>query len=216
MASSFAVQSPADVLNLALRRIGYKLRVGTLYDGSMAGKMALDVYAQTRDELLRSGAGPDSEWPFAGRTVAGTLLKSAPMTITGAGYFPPVTWNPATNPPPPWLYEYQWNADFLKIRAVKPTPLFIPNMAPQPNLFAVMNDNAFNPPQRVVCCNVASALIVYTGQVTDPNTWPNDFTSALADALGEALAPILANPEMLKAIVAEEAQAVGGAVAQQG
>ena len=38
----------ADMVNLALRRVGYKLRVGNLYDGSMAAKMALDVYAQTR------------------------------------------------------------------------------------------------------------------------------------------------------------------------
>lgn len=213
MPSTFAVQSAADVLNLALRRIGYRLRVGTLYDGSLAGKMALDCYAQTRDEVLRAGAGPNGEWPFAERNVSATLLKSAPTT----GYVPPTVWNPATNPcSPNFLFEYAWPADCLKVRAVKPINLFVLNFAPQPNLFAVANDNAFTPPQRVILSNVANASICYTGQVTDPNTWPNDFTSALADALGEALAPILANLETLKAIAAEETQATGEAVAQQG
>jgi hypothetical protein len=208
MASSFAAQSPADIVNQSLARIGYKLRVGSLYDGSIAAKKALDIYAQTRDALLRDG-----DWPFAERNVAGTLLKSAPA---GGSYIPPNVWNPATNPPLPWMYEYAWGADFLKVRSVKPAPIFVPNFAPTPNLFTVLNDNAFAPPQRVVCSNVPSAIIVYTGQITDPATWPNDFTTAFADALSEGLSPLLASLDLMKIKAAEGQADQAKAMVEQG
>jgi hypothetical protein len=207
MASSFAAQSPADIVNQALARIGYKLRVGSLFDGSLAAKKALDIYVQTRDALLRDG-----DWPFAERNVAGTLLKSAPV----GGYIPPNGWNPATNPPIPWLYELAWPADCLKVRAVKPTPIFVPNFNPQPNIFTVLNDNAFAPPQRVICCNVTSAIIVYTGQVTDPTTFPSDFVSLFADALGEGLSPLLASLDVMKIKAAEMQSDEGKAMMEQG
>lgn len=207
MPSSFAVQSPADVLNLGLAKIGYRLRVGSLYDGSAAAKKALDVYAATRDELLRDG-----DWPFADRNIAGTLQKLAPA----GGYIPPTVWSQANNPALPWLYQYAWNDDFLKVLSLKPTPMFVPNFAPQPNIFKIANDNSFTPAQRVILCNVPSAIIAYRGQVTDPNTWPNDFTQMLADALGEALTPLFASPEMLKLIAAERQADAAMAMAEQG
>jgi hypothetical protein len=212
MASSFAAQSPADIVNQALARIGYKLRVGSLFDGSLAAKKALDIYAQTRDALLRDG-----DWPFAERNVAGTLLKSAPIQASGgAAYIPPAGWNPAQNPPLPWLYEYAWGSDFLKVRAVKPTPIFVPNFNPQPNIFQVLNDNAFAPPQRVICCNVPNAIIDYVGQITDPTTMPSDFISTLADALGEGLSPLLANLDVMKIKAAEMGMDESKAMAEQG
>jgi len=210
MPSSFAVQSPADVLNLALVRIGYKLRVGSLYDGSLAGKKALDIYAQTRDDLLRDG-----DWPFAERNVSGTLLKSAPQVPGGWGYIPPTVWTTAY-PPLPWRFEYSWNSDFLKVRAVKNAPLFVPNFDPEPSLFAIVNDNAYSPPQRVIVSNVQNAVIVYTGQITDPNTWPPDFTEALAAALGRRLAPILVSLDAAKLEGSDEQVELNNAMVQQG
>lgn len=207
MASTFAAQNPADIVNQSLARIGYKLRVGSLYDGSLAAKKALDIYAQTRDAMLRDG-----DWPFAERNVTGTLQKQAPA----AGYVPPTGWNPATNPPVPWIYQYAWNSDFLKVRAVKPTPIFVPNFSPQPNIFAVLNDNGAVPPQRVVCCNVANAIIVYTGQITDPATMPSDFISAFADALAEGLSPLLASLDLMKIKAAEGQVDEAKAMVEQG
>lgn len=125
-----SVTSPADVLNLTLRRIGYKLRVASLYDGSEAATACLDIYAQTRDDLLRDG-----DWDFAQRNVTMTLLKAAP---TG-GYFPPTQWNETDYPPWPWLYSYTYPSDCLKVRKVKAAPMFMVNMSPQPSNYSVVN-----------------------------------------------------------------------------
>ncbi len=206
MASTFAVQNPADAVNVALARLGYKLRVGSLYDGSAAAKKALDIYAQTRDTLLRDG-----DWPFAERNVAGTLLKQAPV----GGYFPPNVWSTAY-PPLPWNYEYAYLSDCLDVRAVKPTPIFVPNFDPQPNIFAVANDTGFTPPQRVILSNVPNAIIVYTGQVTDPLTWPPDFVEEFAAALARRLAVFVGGPDAVKLEAADEQAEMAQAASEQG
>lgn len=182
-----SVSSPADVLNISLRRMGYRLRVGSLYEGSYAAKQALDLYAQTRDELLRQ-----NDWGFAERNVTMTLLKQAPPA-----YIPPTTWSDAY-PPLPWLFEYVYPLDCLKVRSVKAVPLFIPNFDPQTQVFSVDNDNSLSPPAKVILCNVPNAVLVYTGQVTDPTAWESDFVEALAASLGRRLAPVLANMDAEK------------------
>ena len=192
-----SVQNPADVVNLALLRIGYRMRIGNLYDGSAAAKAALDIYAQTRDDLLSDG-----NWEFAERNAAGVLLKSAPI----GGYVPPNLWTTAF-PAVPWLFSYQFPSDALKIRAVKSVPIFVPDFDPQSHAYSVDNDNGFNPPQRVVLSNVAGAVIVYTGQVTDPSQWDVEFVEALAAELGRRLASGLVGLEAAKMAAADEALA---------
>lgn len=202
------ISSPADVVNLSLQRIGYPGRIGNIFDGSEASKDSLDIYSQTRDAMLRDG-----DWPFASRSVAATLLKSAPAL----GYFPPNTWNAATNPPQPWKYEYGWPDDCLKIRACKPQVYFVPNFSPQPYLFAISNDNGYTPAQRVILSNVQDAMLIYTGQVTDPLTWPQDFIEAFAAALGQRLAAsLMKSTEMVKLEAADTAASTTAAGQQQG
>jgi hypothetical protein len=184
-------------------------RIASLFDGSAAAQKFLDLYAQTRDELLRNDI---YDWGFAERNVAMTLLKSAPP----GGYFPPNLWNPAVNPPPGYLYEYQYPADCIKVRAVKPVPLFNINWDPQPNIFSVDNDNAFNPPQRVILCNVPNAVLVYTGQITDPGTWDVGFVSVLATKLERYVAAALVGMEGAKMAEGDEAQAMQIANTEQG
>ena len=194
---AFVINTPEDVLNLTLRRIGYKHRIGSIWEGSEAAKQALDIYGQTRDDLLRNG-----DYGFAERNINAVLLKQAPV----GGYFPPNLWNGINNPPPPYLFEYQYPQDALKIRSVKPVPLFVMNFDPQPNIFETPNDNYFNPPQKVIVCNVPNAMLVYTAQVTNPQTWEVDFTEELAEALGRRLAPVLANMDAAKMEAAAEGQ----------
>src|SRR5687768_489967 len=110
-----SISTVSDVANLALKRIGYALRVGSLYEGSKAANHFLDIYGQTRDELLRQ-----NDWHFAERNVAATVLKTAPA----GGYFD-TAWDPATNPPVPWGYSYTYPTDCLKVRALKPAPGFL-------------------------------------------------------------------------------------------
>lgn len=201
-----SLSSPADLINDSLRRIGYKLRVANLYDGSEAGSTALDIYGQTRDTLLRDG-----EWHFAQREVNGTLLKSAP-----ADYFPPNAWDPATMPPMPWRFSYTYPADCLKVRSVRPQPLFAIDMTPKPTLWADVNDSGGATPVRVIVANVESPVIVYTGRVTNPVSWPVDFTEALCAALARRLAPQLANIQAVPLEAQDEAGATRAAAMEQG
>lgn len=199
-----SLQSPADVINASLVRIGFKLRIGSLYDGSMAAKRALDIYAQTRDEMLRQ-----NDWQFAERNLQLTLLKQAPSTGYALG------WTTAY-PPLPWIFEYEWPNDCLKVRSLKTAPAFVPNFDPQPNIFGLENDNSYTPPAKVILCNVPSAILVYTGQVTDPTTWEADFTEALCAALGRRLAPVLVGLDAAKLGAADEQQTMNVAEMEQG
>ena len=189
-----SVQSPADIVNLSLARIGYPKRIGNLYDGSAAATKALTLYAQTRDELLRQ-----FDWGFAERSVNLTLLKSAPAN----GYVPPVYWTPAY-PILPWMYEYAYPSDCLKVRSIRATPPILINPDPQANLFSVDNDVALTPPVKVILANVQNAILVYTGQITDPAQWEADFVEALAASLGRRLAPSLVNMDFTKLEVQDE------------
>lgn len=123
------ITSVADVVNLSLRRIGFKLRVADLYDGSEASQVALDIYGQTRDDLLRA-----HDWDFAERNVLATLVRSAP----DGGYWN-TTWNAATHPPLPWLFAYAYPDDCLKIRILKDNGGFLFNPSPLPTLNSVAN-----------------------------------------------------------------------------
>lgn len=201
------ITSPADVLNLALARIGYKNRIGSIYEGSEAAKQAIDIYSQTRDEMLRAG-----DYGFAEQNIALTLLKQAPI----GGYFPPNAWDGTLNPPPPWVFAYTYPDTCLKVRSIKPIPLFVMDFDPQPNVFAIENDNYFIPSRKVILCNIANAMAVITGQVTDPTRWEVDFTESFAAELGRRLAPVLANMDATKFAAADAAQSTVTAESNQG
>jgi hypothetical protein len=193
-----SVNSPEDVINLALVRIGFKQRVGSIWEGSLAAKKALDIYSQTRDELLRG-----FDWGFAERTVAMTLLKSAPP----GGYFPPTVWSSAF-PPPPWLFEVAYPQDALKIRALKNVPLFVPDFAPQPYQFSVDNDQSLDEPDKVILCNIFPGVVVYTGQITTPSDWEPDFVEALCASLGRRLEPVLIGMQAAQLEATDEQQSI--------
>lgn len=194
-----SVSSPADLANLSLARIGFKGRIGSLYDGSATSKKILDVYAQTRDAVLQM-----ADWDFAERNVGMTLLKSAPS----GGYFPPTVWTPAY-PSLPWLFTYAYpTADCLKVRSIRGQPLFVMDFDPQPKTFSVENDNSYNPAQKVVQCNVPSAILVYTGQITNLATWEPDAIEEFAAALARRIAPSLANMDAEKVEAMDEAQSL--------
>lgn len=193
---SYSVNNPEDLVNLALTRIGYPMRINNIYEGTKAAVAALDVYGQTRDQLLFA-----NDWSFSERNVAATLLKSAPP----GGYFPPAAWNPAVNPPVPWSYEYTYPSDAIKIRSVRGQPLYVLDFDPQPNVFTTENDSNYTPARRVILSNVPVALIVYTGRVTDLTTWDDDAVETFAAALAKRIAPALAKPEVERDEVADEA-----------
>lgn len=200
------LSTPADLVNNALVQIGYKKLIGSVNDGSAAANLSLAIYGQTRDELLRS-----QDWGFASRDIVLTLLKQAPA----GGYFPPTVWSTAY-PPIPYMFEYAYPGDCLKVRSIKPQTLFVPNFDPAPNPFRISNDNAFSPPQKVILSYVPMSLMTYTAQVTDPQTWEVSFAEALSDMLGEKLAAGLANMDAAKLEAAKGAQDNNTATMEQG
>lgn len=183
------VTTVADVVNLALVRLGYHETIGDIYEGSKAANAALAIYGQTRDETLRI-----SGWGFAESTVALSLLKQAPAT--GYGAWRP--WSVATDPPLPWRYEYLYPDDCLQVRAIRDTPLFLMNPDPQVHRFSVDNDATFTPSKKVILSNTENAILLYTRQVTNPLAWEPDFTEALSIALAHRLEPVLMKVDPLK------------------
>jgi hypothetical protein len=192
-----SINSPAGVCNYALRKAGFKVRLGSLFDGSDHAKVCLDIYGQTRDRMLATG-----EWDFAQRTIAGVLLKQAPT-------FPPsyitTAWTPAY-PALPWAYEYAYPSDAVQVRGVKRQPAFIPNYDPRFERFEITNDDGFSPPRKVILCNIPMAVIVYAGQITNPAEWNVAFLEAVADALADPLARVLTTLDNAKMAAMEEVQ----------
>jgi hypothetical protein len=190
-----------QLINQALRRIGYETEVGFIMEGSPASRAALTLYGQTRDALLRF-----KDWPFARQSTGLTLLKTAPV-----GGYGLTGWTPAY-PPAPWVYEYAYPAGCLKMRSVRPTPLLIPEFDPVPNIFIVSDDTSLSPPTKVVLTNLRNALGVFTGQVTDMTQWEPMFTEALVENLARRLGEAMgANLDSIKAQIAIEEAATGAA-----
>lgn len=201
-----SVQNPADLVNIALARIGSKHSVGDLYDGSMESNILLNVYAQTRDELLRM-----HDWGFAERDATLVLLKQQPLNA----YIPPVYWS-NIYPPIPWEFQYDYPADCLKIRSIKPVPMFIPDFDPQPYIFKIANDRTYTPTKKVILCHVENAVMVYTAQVTDPLVWEASFVEAFAASLARRIAPALIGLDAAKAEGQDEGVETAIAIIKQG
>jgi hypothetical protein len=183
------LQTVEDICNYALKLAGFSHRIGSIWEGSEASKAFLDLYSTVRDELLRQ-----FDYAFAERIVGLTLLKSAPKT----GYIPPITWSSAY-PPLPWLYQYSYPTDCLKVRAVKTTPIQVPNFDPQPIIFSIINDNSYTTPVKCLVCNIPYAVLTYTGQVTNPSAWEPLFISTLAEELARRVGPVLGKVDQNKA-----------------
>ena len=171
-----------DICNQALVELGFPHRIGDIYDGSKASRAALEIYGQTRDELLDS-----DDWPFARRTVALGLLKGPPPA---GGYNPITPWTTAY-PKPGWLYEYTYPADCLEFNAVIAPPTFMFDLDPQPAVWRVDNDSAYTPARKVLLTNIKNAMGVYTAQVVDIDTWEPGFIAVLVKNLKAKLAVAL-------------------------
>jgi len=87
---------------------------------------------------------------------------------------------------------------------------------PQPVLREDANDQVYVPPRRVILCNLQPALLVYTGQVTNPATWPVDFVSLLAARLGANLKRGLMGADLSQIDVGAVNEATGSAIVEQG
>jgi hypothetical protein len=208
-----------DLVNQSARKLGVRRRVGTIYEGSELAKASLEVYGQTRRELLR-----EKDWGFPARRVPLVLQKGPPPP---GGYNPALPWNITLYAPPGWLYEYAYPADAIQIAAIVPPPFLMPDRDPKPVTWTDGNDQTLNAGNiltgggsaltgggailtggvgvngsgtRVILTNQRQAIAVYRGDVVDPNMWPPGFTQVFIARLAEALAIALgANLQLMTA-----------------
>lgn len=201
-----SLQSVEDVVNAALDVIGYDRRVGDIFEGTRASKVALDLYGETRDALLRK-----MRPGFANRDVTLTALKTAPA----GGYSVGTPWTNAY-PPPSWQYEYPYPSDCLEVLYLQSTQNPIPNNNPLPQRFKIYNDQAENPVVRTILSNLSPAVLIYTGQVTDMTTWDASFVDLMVAALAKKFTVALVKNQqlvesVLKATGGEETTSISDA-----
>lgn len=165
------------------------MRINDIYEGSDAARVALELYAQARDELLDA-----KDWSFSRRTAPLTLLKGPPPA---GGYNFAQPWS-NLYPAPGFLYEFLYPVDCLDLRAVIPAPGPMPDLDPLPALWRVDNDPmpnvsgnppvASGPEAKVIYCNTTNAMAVYRSKVTNPAIFDAGFTASLVASLGKKLA----------------------------
>ena len=183
---STSLQSVADVCNYALAKIGFRLRVGSLYDGTPHAKKLLDVYGETRDAVLRGG-----DWDFA--------LKS----VTGG--------TPVGSPPYPWTTQYAYPTDCIRVRNVYDSSSIVDPYNPLPTLWTIADDATYG--KVIQVRNANTPTLVYTAQITNPALWEPLFLDAVASALGRNLRAIADkdDPNFIKLTDEEIAGAVKNA-----
>lgn len=184
-----------DLANEAILAVGGRGEIARMNEQSNAARYARTFYQTTLDDIQRA-----AHWNFARKTDYLSQLKAAPGAPgnTAAGT---QNWDPATQPPPPWLYEYQYPADCLKMRFISPqvapnaftgTPISsVPSFVPvpyytlQPQRFLeALDDKLKDGPQKVILTNQFQAIGVWTTRVTNPDLWDARFKLAFVSALG--------------------------------
>lgn len=160
--------------NQALDLIGYTRHIGNIYEGTKASRIALDVWSETRDALLQT-MRPD----WARQDVRLTLRKSAPAIVNGVADYTGVTWNDATHPAFPWLYEYTYPANCIEPLQIKGSIRFLPAWRPRSKTFRVRSIANI----MVILTNQADAILVCVAKVTDPNLWHEEFIEAMIQIL---------------------------------
>lgn len=168
------------LVNEALDAIGFKRHIGNIYEGTPAARIALDVFAQTRDEMLQA-LQPD--WSQFDAPLA--LLKSAPNIVRYSANYAD-GWLPIY-PPIPWLYEYQYPDDCIQPLQIKPQVFFAPVWRPRAQTWRLNFDGA----QRTLLSSTPNAILIYVRRVTDPANWQNDFIGLFIAALAKRMQPQL-------------------------
>ncbi len=188
--------SVIDICNQALATVGTRSTISSLTEDSPEALACSQQYASTRDKLLRA-----APWNFATRWAALGLLKALPglpeSNITAVSN----VWQ-TTYPPPPWAYSYAYPTNCLMVRSVHAQPNNATTNIPlfsspyyttfgvgQAVRFEVMADTDEDGNMvKVVCTNIAQALVKFT--VTEPplEMWDASFYEAMINALASEIA----------------------------
>lgn len=190
--------STVDTCNRALSAVGARSSIDSLTENSAEARACNLHFASVRDGLLRM-----ANWDFATRTTLAALMKSAPGTPENQT--PTSGWTSAL-PPPPWLYQYQYPSDCLRVQSVLPqaasdgaTGMSVPifstgngssyfgrNIGAQRFSVTMDVDDKQNG-VTVLLTNQRQAIIEYTAQVTNAEMFDSLFENAMSAALAAAI-----------------------------
>lgn len=190
-----------DICNRALGAIGARATISSLNDPVQAAIQCKLNYAAMRKMLLRS-----AHWGFARRQVA--LAQIGSLSAGTAPY--------------PWLYEYSYPSDCLKVRyLVEPSPVppsslpttgetLLPYTSSRQWRFLIGNDlDSGGNARRMVLTNLFQAFAVYTVDVTNTDLFDDSFTEALVAGLASKLViPLTGNVAMRQSFINEATSAV--------
>jgi hypothetical protein len=169
--------SPVDICNLALAAIGTRSKIADLAEGSTEADACATQYDASLEAVLQS-----AHWNFARKQIALTLLKDA-------------TADPPDDVPQPWMYEYAYPSDCVQGRYIMPDmqtqPATVPGAAsaplwvgPQVKFLVSSDVDSRGNPNKVILCNQASAILVYTSRIKNVALFDGQFVLALANYLG--------------------------------
>lgn len=100
--------TPTDLANQALDAAGVETTIGDIEEGTREAQVCLRQYRHCLQQLLRA-----AHWDFARQTAPLQLLADATGNTPLAGTIVPV----------PWVYEYAYPNDCLKVRFIPWNPL---------------------------------------------------------------------------------------------
>lgn len=190
--------SPVDICNQALLEAGIQTTITSLSDGTPEAVSCNILYLPKVQMTSRAAS-----WDFMRKTLALTLLRVAPQVQS--------TTTPAysTPPPQPFLYEYAYPSDCLKLRFMIPyitPPSTSPplttggnaaafGISPNPSIpFVIGLDyDAQNNPIKVIMTDLPLAQMVYTADLSQvPDLWDSLFSNAVTAVLATYLITALA------------------------
>lgn len=196
--------------NIALGQIAARTQITSLDPPSPANNLAAmaaaSLYQLQTDAVFRA-----AHWNSARKQAPLTLLKAAVGTPENpAGLLP--------TPPIPWLYEYGYPDDCLKVRFVIPSPQLPASTSPlmtnvgvttQPIVqtglpFVPAIDTDQNNNQvRVILTNACMAQAVYTARIDNVDLWDPMLQNAVIGALGAWLcSPVNGSDDRKKMAIA--------------
>lgn len=204
--------NPTDVCNLGLSEAQSRTQISGFppIDNSPAAVQAGMFYGPKIRALLRA-----ANWDFARRQVLGTVVKQA--FVNGS---------PSSDPPPqPWLFEYAYPDDCLRLRflvqyqqpqagsvpfTTGPQNVINPAYATTRVPFVIANDpQASGQPRKVVLTNMENAYLVYTSDLSQtPDMWDPLFLSGATATLAAYFVAALAGDKGLLATQVQMAKGV--------
>lgn len=167
-----------DICNRSLELAAAQTRITALNDGSPAGNAAGILYQPTVDVVLR-----EIDPSFARRVEP--LVPAAAATR-------------------PWLFEYLYPADCLRLRQVRAQPGSANKDDPQPVRATVGLDLIASVPTKVILTNMGNALAAYTSTLATVDQWDSGFAEAVVRRLANPFAMAIAGrPDFARELLEE-------------